>query len=95
MPKSKDDPREFQNESLRNCPMDREAQLFRRLGEIEKAKDRGTAKIAEYFSGIPADLLTGLPEAIKSLPGKLDEEMLDILAGAQQALEMRDSEEED
>ena len=94
MPKSKDDPREFKNESLRDCSMDRDAQDSRRHEEIEKAKDRGTANAAEYFTGIPADLLTGLPEVIKSLPGKLDEDMLDILAGAQQALEIRDAEED-
>ncbi len=94
MPKSKDDPREFQNESLRGSSIDRDCQLDRRLWAIEKAEERGTANLAEYFSGIPADLLTGLPETIKSLPGKLDEDMLDILAGAQQALEMRDAEDD-
>lgn len=94
MPKSRDDPRDFKNESLRGSSIDRDCQLDRRRWEIEKAEERGTADLAEYFTGIPADLLTGLPEAIKSIPGELDENMLDILAGAQQALEMRDSEDE-
>lgn len=125
MPKSKEDPREFANESLRGSSIDREDLHLKRVGEATKARDvlvvgnqrsetmrklakavadaepgtlepieRDTSDIAQYFSGIPGELLTGLPEAIKSLPGPLGEDMEDILAGAQQALEMRDSEED-
>lgn len=77
--------------------MDEEEKSLRRLGKISGAKDKakGCADIAEYFMGIPPELLVGLPEAIKGLPEGGGESMKDILAGAQLALEIHDMTEED
>jgi hypothetical protein len=110
--KTKDDQREFANESLRGSSLDKEilhmvrvviSKVKNALGSdteseterIRKLNENPAGSIAEYFSGIPPELLVGLPEAIKGIPkDKLDKDMKDILAGAQLALEMHDLEDE-